>query len=590
MRAAGPNDTVLHRVVAGVGLVLLTVLLVRTAWVSDDAFITLRTVHNALEGYGLRFNVAERVQTFTHPLWMACLFVAHGLTGGPFYGTVAVSLLTTLAGVTWLARTATNAGTLALALALLVGSKAFVDFSTSGLENPMTHLLFLAMVTSVARGTTSPADVARSTGLLSLALLNRPDAMLLVGPLWLFAMARALRSPRHLGAVVVGFLPLALWETFSLVYYGALLPNTAFAKLGTGIPRLERFSQGAHYLVQPWSYDKLTAFALLAAVPLTLWSRGVVRLGLAGAVLHAVYVVSVGGDFMAGRFWTPVVFAVALGISRLTLPSRPLLVLGALVFGASCLQPYAPIWSGSAYERHPVAHGIMDERGYYFHGAGLFSKRPPMEHAYANAGRRARADGRTHVIRATIGYFGYFAGPQMHVLDPLALADPLLARLPARLSPHWRVGHYRRAPVAGYAPWVPTPPDEPALRAVYDEVLLLTRGPLFSPARWMHGLRSQIFGSPVDGRAHRLADLSPLKDELPAPIPKAGVRLPLPADKTLVLTTDRALIVYPLLGDEVLERLDVPAGELRAPANATGLAVFSADKRARARITARRVE
>ena len=38
------------------------------AWVADDAFITLRTVDNLLAGYGPRWNVVERVQTYTHPL------------------------------------------------------------------------------------------------------------------------------------------------------------------------------------------------------------------------------------------------------------------------------------------------------------------------------------------------------------------------------------------------------------------------------------------------------------------------------------------------------------------------------------------
>jgi DNA-binding MarR family transcriptional regulator len=49
---------------------LFAAVVVRTAWVADDAFITFRTVHNALDGYGLRWNPAERVQTYTHPLWM----------------------------------------------------------------------------------------------------------------------------------------------------------------------------------------------------------------------------------------------------------------------------------------------------------------------------------------------------------------------------------------------------------------------------------------------------------------------------------------------------------------------------------------
>ena len=48
---------------------LFAVVLVRTAWVSDDAYITFRTVDNFLAGYGLRWNVGERVQTLGSRAW-----------------------------------------------------------------------------------------------------------------------------------------------------------------------------------------------------------------------------------------------------------------------------------------------------------------------------------------------------------------------------------------------------------------------------------------------------------------------------------------------------------------------------------------
>src|SRR5690349_17717566 len=64
------------------------VLVLRTAWVGDDAFISLRTVDNFLHGYGLRWNVAERVQSFTHPLWFVLLVVANALVRDPFYATL----------------------------------------------------------------------------------------------------------------------------------------------------------------------------------------------------------------------------------------------------------------------------------------------------------------------------------------------------------------------------------------------------------------------------------------------------------------------------------------------------------------------
>ena len=51
-------------------------MLIRTAWLSDDALITLRSVLNVTHGFGLRFNIDERVQTYTHPRWLAILTAA----------------------------------------------------------------------------------------------------------------------------------------------------------------------------------------------------------------------------------------------------------------------------------------------------------------------------------------------------------------------------------------------------------------------------------------------------------------------------------------------------------------------------------
>lgn len=77
----------------GLGLIGYAVLAYQTAWLSDDAFISLRTVSNLLAGYGPRWNVGERVQTFTHPLWMFLLTAAHAITGEPFYSTLYLSWL-----------------------------------------------------------------------------------------------------------------------------------------------------------------------------------------------------------------------------------------------------------------------------------------------------------------------------------------------------------------------------------------------------------------------------------------------------------------------------------------------------------------
>ena len=45
----------------GLLLFVLAVVLVRCAWISDDAYISLRVVLNLLAGRGLVWNVGERV-------------------------------------------------------------------------------------------------------------------------------------------------------------------------------------------------------------------------------------------------------------------------------------------------------------------------------------------------------------------------------------------------------------------------------------------------------------------------------------------------------------------------------------------------
>lgn len=51
-------------------------------------------------------------------------------------------------------------------------------------------------------------------------------------------------------------------------------------------------------------------------------------------------------------------------------------------------------------------------------------------------GRAARAEGRSVRVWASIGLFGLFAGPEVHIVDPLGIGDALLARQPA--LPDWR--------------------------------------------------------------------------------------------------------------------------------------------------------
>ena len=61
------------------------------AWVVDDAYITFRTVDNFIKGYGLTWNISERVQVYTHPLWMFLISLFSLFTQEVFYTSIGVS-------------------------------------------------------------------------------------------------------------------------------------------------------------------------------------------------------------------------------------------------------------------------------------------------------------------------------------------------------------------------------------------------------------------------------------------------------------------------------------------------------------------
>ena len=108
-------------------------------WVADDAYITFRHINQLLAGNGLTYNTLEHVEGFTHPLW-AVLLCGFGWLGAPISGAaVAMNLgcaAVLLAMVAW-----SDQDNGPLAMALLVSCSGFIDFSTSGLETPLTMLL-----------------------------------------------------------------------------------------------------------------------------------------------------------------------------------------------------------------------------------------------------------------------------------------------------------------------------------------------------------------------------------------------------------------------------------------------------------------
>jgi arabinofuranosyltransferase len=490
----------------GIALLVLvfTVLVIRNAWVSDDAYITFRTIENFTSGYGLTYNPYVRVQSFTHPLWMFLLSAFYvpvksllfpSASDGLYFLSLAVSIVSS-AFMAFLLLTKVlkkDLASLTLFGSAIVLSRALMDYSTSGLENPLSHILLAFFLWKCFD---DKPNILSLSFIAALIACNRLDLLLLVAPILVlvFWQQRDLWR-KNILSLLIGFSPILLWEMFSLFYYGFPFPNTAYAKLNTGIENTLLVSQGIDYFLNSLYWDPVTLFVIgLAGFVAVLEKEKKSLFIYAGILLYLVYVVKIGGDFMSGRFFTaPFLFA-AVVISRarsFSLQSRfagaaVIVVLGVFSFRStlfdSQLSQVVP-----GYELID-RNGIADERLFYFHqsynrGLVVDGVRNTQAGSFY-AGNRWILTGEKSVSAGTnLGFRGYEAGPNVYFVDVFALVDPLLARLPINDKTQWRIGHFSRDLPRGYLDTLNSGQmriSNSNLALYYQKLSFVITGPLWS--------------------------------------------------------------------------------------------------------------
>ncbi len=468
--------------------------LIRTAWIGDDAVITLRTVMNFVHGYGPVFNVYERVQAYTHPLWFFLISAVTFVLGNPFYSVLLLSAAFSLGTLVLTFRHAARSVALGRGVALgtlvvlaMMFSKAYVEYSTSGLENPLSNFLAVSFVLFSIRFQESPtfAKASAMFGFCSVFYLCRPDLFLLGLPTALvMTLSAKPRARRWVASALLGALPLLLWTLFSLYYYGFPFPNTAYAKLGLGLERMDVIRQGVMYLMDSVGRDPLTMGTIVGGTLLAFRSGRLEKSLVAGVTLYLLYVVYVGGDFMSGRFLTvPFVVSLVL-LARTDFSPMQLRVLG--VTGALLAIPaVSSTWlSNQDFSGDNTrVSAVTDERGFYYSRKKGF---------LTGARKHYRVEDwslaeRTVSKRRMLGYEGFKDGPSVHVVDPIGLSDPLLARLPPVTTEFWTPGHPTHQIPTDYMESVLKGENllyDPATHALYEEIRLITRGDLNDRERW----------------------------------------------------------------------------------------------------------
>lgn len=393
-------------------------------WIPDDTYITLRFAHHFAAGHGIVYNPGERVEGYTNFLWLLLLGVLHRAGGDleilcQYLGIVFSAATLILLAMAHRVVPGLKPGASAAAVLLAGSSAVFTTYVMAGMEAPMVHFWITLALLLHFRSQRLPEErwLPAWVGMCcAFAAMSRPDAGILFPVLFADRLVQLLRG-KGWHAVPFGAAFTAVFGVYFLwryAYYGYLLPNTFYAKVGgewdqalQGLDYLARFAGGVFITLA-------LAFGALL-LPARQFPDARMRGVLLGyMVLHAAYVVVVGGDFMpAFRFFATIYPAIAL-LAGLTLSASGLrwaAVSAVLV----CAVSYNLIMMPGQRDMRRAAQGMVSARGIVV-GAWLRKHAPPGALLATN----------------TAGSIPYYSG--LRTIDMLGLCDATIAHRDMKLG------------------------------------------------------------------------------------------------------------------------------------------------------------
>ncbi len=473
---------------AFIALILFT----RRTWAGEDAFIFFRYIDNLVNGRGLVFNIGERVEGFTSPLWIfflssISLFTSLGLRQ---IAIIAGLFLSTLSILIILFFDSSKKLFFPIGVILLITNSAFRDFATSGFETSLTYLLLTTIAILVKKNQIWKHPI--QLGILSsLLVLNRPEALLFVFYIFLVICINGLILIRTkvvsldtlISKLIYFSFPVILivggYQIFRMGYFASILPNTFYAKKGGEF----YMSQGLFYLK-----DFVSAYWFSFAIiflGITILTRSKLPFKLSKiffdgevhvfvmSLLPLLYVLYSGGDYMHGRSLLMTFLLICIAINsvfeKYTKPSFLSLFYSAVSIAIICLISVSQIPITSVAGKQ--INGIKDERFHFGFGYNkgkfkeYFDERITGQFNWANRGYyyKELSDALRipiSVVMGNIGFFGYAAEENVNVMGS-SLSDPYLSRFPVRIR--GTIGHegeahndyvFSRKPNFAYTPYV----------------------------------------------------------------------------------------------------------------------------------------
>ncbi|MFN3603847.1 MAG: hypothetical protein ACK4UJ_03935 [Leptonema sp. (in: bacteria)] len=443
-------------------------------WVAEDAYITFRHIQNFWEGYGLTFNPNSRTEGFTHPLWVFFLIFMSSFGLSLHFSSLLLGVFFTSMGMFILfyefLYKKYQLHFLYKAVLIIpfyfIIHDGFRDFWTSGMEFSLTFFLLTILLSTIAdQEIKKPMLVSF---LLSMLYLNRPELGIFYIYYGIVIVLKKYQDSKF--KIDVSFLRLVFqyltpflilgggYHLFRWFYYKDLFPTTFYAKSAKIL-----WQDGLYYVYYSFLHSPLLLPTLL--IVLITWffyknkiqSKYFVR-DLLPVGFHILYLISIGGDFMAYRFILPdlVILYIYFFIyfSKIIKKESLLFSINILLFFTSIYFLFVQKIHTPVLGKNQIVH---EYRAYVNKTQNWKDKWFFVKHKWYDRGTIFKElqkclEYEPFVITNSwldakcapeddygLGYFGFAAGPEVILIDQLGITDKEVALTGKTI---WnRVGH-----------------------------------------------------------------------------------------------------------------------------------------------------
>jgi hypothetical protein len=285
-------------------------------WIVDDLYIYFRYVNNILDGNGIVYNPGDRVEGVSGFSWLMALTV-FGYLGLPLELTSKISGLTlALVNLFLIFKISLKAGLgklSYLACILMLFNLPFVLWSISGFEIMFYMFLMLLSFKLIISLNSESRNIPYLSILLFLISVTRPEGILMSLGFLLFVFNFTRDKSTTLKASLIFGVLFCSFLLFRIFYFGDILPNTYYAKIGhnlIGYYEIRSYKNGLFYIIDFFKHN-IQFITLLLLLPFTikhLIRNRIFLFAMTVLLLQFFFIIFAGGDWMVQyRFMIPAI-------------------------------------------------------------------------------------------------------------------------------------------------------------------------------------------------------------------------------------------------------------------------------------------